>query len=153
MYILVLSSILIDILLTIFYHLFLIILQKPNKDASDRQAALCIFDDVVEHCGQAASGLFQHFLNTAVQCIADPGNIDQSIYPSIHRNKQTLLIRRYLPNIISFLQLLDPAVRQAAVYGMGVYAEAGGEVIAPAIPGNLYLNHLFFLAPSDFPHK
>jgi hypothetical protein len=76
---------------------------KPEKPASDRQSALCIFDDIMEHCGKAAGSLFQHFLGNAIQYVTDP----------------------------------DPAVRQAAVYGMGVFAEAGGELIAPAIPGIL----------------
>lgn len=78
-------------------------LLAPNQQAVDRQAALCIFDDLVEFTGQSSIPYLQHFLQAAVQYVADP----------------------------------DPAVRQAAVYGMGVYAQVGGAHIAPAIPGAL----------------
>jgi len=94
---------------------FVLEMLKTNKQASDRQAALCILDDVVEHCGQATAPLFQHFLPTSIQYISDP----------------------------------DPSVRQAAVYGMGVFSQAGGEVIAQAIPGILSRLSQIIVAPDS----
>ena len=44
---------------------------KPNNKASDRQVALCIFDDLVEYCGTDAVPFFQHFLPSAMNYIGD----------------------------------------------------------------------------------
>jgi len=73
---------------------------KPTSKTSDRQCALCIFDDIAEFGGPEALQLYPHFL----------------------------------PSVMTYTADEDPAVRQAAVYGMGVVAQMGGDAISGAIP-------------------
>jgi hypothetical protein len=75
-------------------------LLKPSRQASDRQAALCVWDDVVDFQKQGAIPYFQHFIPLVMQYIGDE----------------------------------DPALRQAAVYGIGSACEVGGQHIAPLVP-------------------
>jgi len=75
-------------------------LLQPGSKISDKQMALCIFDDIAEYSGAEALPLFDHFLTHAINYITD----------------------------------IDAGVRQAAVYGMGVFAQVGGEKITPLIP-------------------
>jgi len=44
------------------------------------------------------------------------------------------LFDHFLPLAINYITDLDPGVRQAAVYGMGVFAQFGGDKITPLIP-------------------
>eukprot|EP01116_Phalansterium_solitarium_P017028 TRINITY_DN409_c0_g1_i1.p1 TRINITY_DN409_c0_g1~~TRINITY_DN409_c0_g1_i1.p1 ORF type:complete len:1122 (-),score=363.84 TRINITY_DN409_c0_g1_i1:247-3201(-) len=46
-------------------------LNNRGKPSTDRQAALCIFDDIVEHTGTAAHQLFPMFLPRLVEFISD----------------------------------------------------------------------------------
>jgi len=77
----------------------ILLLLSPTCSASDRQAAICIFDDLVEFSGPLFFPYFQHFFPLVMEYAADA----------------------------------DPHVRQAAVYGLGVCAQVGGEKIVPAI--------------------
>jgi len=74
-------------------------LLEPTRPSHDRQIGLCIFDDLVEHCGPETIHVFQHFWPTLVKSLEDP----------------------------------DPAVRQAASYGVGVCASVVGTQIGPGL--------------------
>jgi hypothetical protein len=78
----------------------IIIEMLKSNSVADKQVALCIFDDLIEHLGAHSLPYFQHILPVAI-----PGINDQ-----------------------------DPSVRQAAVYGMGLCAQFGGQQIASVIP-------------------
>lgn len=47
------------------------------------------------------------------------------------------LFDTFLTKAISFIGDSDPSVRQAAVYGMGIFSVVGGQKISPFIPGIL----------------
>jgi len=73
---------------------------QPSSRPTDRQMALCIFDDIVEYSGTDSLPLFDHFLAHAINYITDP----------------------------------DPGVRQAAVYGAGVFCQIGGDKMTSLVP-------------------
>jgi len=75
-------------------------LLQPDRSTLERQTALCILDDVVEHTGKDSLKLFPHFLQHYISYISDE----------------------------------NPGVRQAAVYGLGICAQVGGDQLAPLIP-------------------
>lgn len=88
--------------LPLFQEILPVVLEllKPTNKPSDRQVALCIFDDVMEGIGKPALPLLQHFYSSVVEAINDS----------------------------------DAAVRQAAVFGIGVVAEVGRDQIQSQIP-------------------
>jgi hypothetical protein len=75
-------------------------LLQPNQLPTNRHAALCICDDLIEHAGAPSGPLIQHFIGPMMTMMGDQ----------------------------------DKAVRQAAVYGVGVCAQFGGSFIAPYLP-------------------
>jgi len=89
-------------------------LAKPNNKPSDRQIALCVFDDLIDHVGKVAFPFVQHFFPLVLQYITDP----------------------------------DPAIRQAAVYGIGVAVERGGSDFAPTIPDIFAKLHAVITEPN-----
>jgi len=74
-------------------------MMKPTSPAADRQAALCIFDDIIEHLGANSLAFLQHFYPLAIQYVGDE----------------------------------EPSVRQAAVYGMGLIMECGGDQVKSVV--------------------
>jgi len=70
--------------------------QRTNHE---RQVALCVFDDVMEHCGPHAVALLPSFLPSMIRDLTDP----------------------------------DPAVRQAAVFGIGVVSYQTPAQLAPHV--------------------
>lgn len=81
-----------------YLPLFLGLIKEQNKP-SDRQVALCVFDDLIEHIGKDAFPYVQEFF----------------------------------PYILTYIGDKDAAVRQAAVYGIGVAVEKDGSYFATAI--------------------
>jgi len=88
--------------LAAFNDLAPIILQLVQKTSapSERQLALCVFDDMVEHTREHSYPLFQHFVPFMLEYASDP----------------------------------HPGVRQAALYGLGVCVQHGGDNFKPIVP-------------------
>lgn len=60
--------------LTCFDSIFPLVLDmlQPNKASSERQFAVCVFDDIVEHTREQSLSLFGHFLPLMMQYASDP---------------------------------------------------------------------------------
>lgn len=76
---------------------------KHHADTADeRRFALCLFDDIIEHCNEGGAA---------------------------HR-----YLESFLPHVLRCCGHKDADVRQAAVYGLGVVAQHGGDAVAPHVP-------------------
>jgi hypothetical protein len=75
-------------------------MSQKHSSASERQLAVCIFDDLVEYTNEQSYPLFTHFV----------------------------------PLMLEYTLDTNPAVRQAAAYGLGICAQNGGSIIKPYIP-------------------
>jgi hypothetical protein len=49
----------------------------------------------------------------------------------------TAIVPQVMPFYLNYLKESDPAIRQAAAYGLGIFAQAGQEVFAPYVPDSL----------------
>jgi len=79
---------------------------KPAGRISDRQAALCVFDDLTEHLGESAAPLFQHFFPFTVQYTSDQDpRVRQAAVYGVGVAAQMIpaTVAPYIPDLLSRL--------------------------------------------------
>jgi hypothetical protein len=99
-----------DTLVPHFYGLI-----QQTRTVSDRQWALCVFDDVIQFTGAHSHRYAQFFLSSMAESLADAA-------PEVNSNIDFFLM--------IFIRCLK--IRQASAYGFGVMGMNGGPVYARA---------------------
>jgi len=99
---------------TLVPHFYALI--QPTRSISDRQWALCVFDDVIQFTGAHSHRYAQFFLSHMAESLADSAS-----EVNVH------IFFYYFIFLIICLK-----IRQAAAYGFGVMGMNGGPVYARA---------------------